>query len=137
MIWARASSETRAASPFTTSSLAERCRSAAYWSIQPYSSLTRGASATTAGRSFSDDDIDIAVLLFELRLAQLDLVVALVGAGLEIEFVAVPRADDVGDVLVVGEFADRAVARDRLDHALVDTALTHRTRTVRTLVVPG
>ena len=29
MIWAMASSETRAASPFSTSSLAERCRSAA------------------------------------------------------------------------------------------------------------
>src|SRR5258708_3293784 len=106
MICAIASSDTRAASPFSTSSLAERCRSAAYWSIQPYSSLTRGASATTAGPLFSDDDIDIAVPLFELGLAQLDLVVALVGAGLQIELVAVPRADDVGDVLVVSELAD-------------------------------
>src|SRR5215212_11686899 len=116
MICAIASSETRAASPFPTSSLAERCRSAAYWSIQPYASLTRNASALTAGRSFSDDDIDVAVLLLELGLAQLDLVVALVGAGLEVELVAVPRADDVGDVLVVGELAHRAVAGDRLQH---------------------
>src|SRR5256885_12885749 len=126
MICAIASSETRAASPFSTSSLAARCRSAAYWSIQPYSSLAR-----------SDDDIDIAVLLFELGFAQLDLVVALVGAGLEIEFVAVPRADDVGDVLVIGQFAHRAVTGDRLNHALVDAALTHGSRTMRTFVVPG
>src|SRR5258706_601650 len=133
MIWARASSETRAASPFPTSSLAERCRSAAYWSIQPYASLTRTSSARTAGRSFSDDDIDIAVLLLELHLAQFDLVVALVDAGLEVELVAMPRADNVGDVLVVSERPDRAVAGDRLQHALVDAALADRARTMRTL----
>src|SRR5215208_6824946 len=126
MIWAKASSETRAASPLATSSLAERCRSAAYWSIQPYSSLTRSSPAPTAGRSFSDDDIDIAVLLLELGLAQFDLVVALVGAGLEVELVAVPRADDVGDILVVGERADRTIAGDRLQHPLVDAALADR-----------
>src|SRR2546423_1705628 len=137
MICAIASSETRAASPFSTSSLAERCRSAAYWSIQPYSSFARGASACTAEGLFSDDDIDIAVLLLELGFAQLDLVVALIGAGLEIELVAVPRADDIGDVVVVGEFADRAVTGDRLDDAFVDAALAHGSRTMRTFVVPG
>src|SRR5262245_46859734 len=88
-------------------------------------------------RRSSDDDIDVAVLLIELRRAQPEPVGSLVDAGLEVELVAVPRAHDVGRALVVGERPDRAVVGDRLAHALVDPALADRALPVRALVVPG
>jgi len=48
-----------------------------------------------------------------------------------------PRADNIGDVLVVGELPDRASLAIGSMTALVDAALTHGTRPMRALVVPG
>src|SRR5581483_4698444 len=61
---------------------------------------------------------------------------ALVGAGLDIEFIAVPGTDEVGLGRIIFQRARGAVACDRLDHALHDAALADRSGAVGTAVVP-
>src|ERR1051326_1772757 len=58
-------------------------------------------------------------------------------AGLDVVFVAVPGADDVGVLAVILERAHRAVGRRRLHDALHDPALAHRSAAVSAFVVPS
>src|ERR1700716_1214830 len=53
------------------------------------------------------------------------------------EFVAVPRADDLALGFVIGLRPRGLVARDRLEHALHDGALTDRAGAMRASVMPG
>src|ERR1700722_13618803 len=57
-------------------------------------------------------------------------------SGLDVVFVAMPRADDVGLSGVVLLGADGSIVRDRLDHPLHDAALANRSGAVRTAIVP-
>src|ERR1700722_5437425 len=73
----------------------------------------------------------------ELGLAQARLGIARMLAGLEAEFPAVPRADDVLFALAVLQHAGMSVGVDRFLDLAVDAALAHRSLQVGALVVPG
>src|SRR5262249_14078500 len=70
------------------------------------------------------------------RLAQAKARAALVAAGPDVEFVAVPGTDDVGLGAVVFQRARGAVVGDRLDHALHDAALADRPGAMGAAIVP-
>src|SRR5690606_1114796 len=127
--WATASSEIRAASPFSTASRAVSQMSAAASSTQAYGSLRRSAG--------SEDDIDLSVRDLDFRLAQAECGMSLVHAGPDVVLVAVPGADDVQRAGLVTKRADRAVLGHGLFDATVEPALADRTPAVSAVVVPG
>jgi len=58
-------------------------------------------------------------------------------SGLDAEFVAVPGADDVALGFIIFLRPRGLVARDRLEHAFHNAALTDRAGTMRAAVMPG
>src|SRR5262252_1016436 len=85
----------------------------------------------------SDNDIDMPVGDLELGLAQGEAFATGMATGLQIEFPAMPRTDDVLAVRVVLQHPGLAVVVHRLAHPMVDAALAHRPTAMGALIVPG
>src|SRR2546430_997721 len=127
MICATAASDTRAPSPVSTSSRDAASKCGAIRSIQPCGSFSP---------SCSEANIDISVAQPNIDLAQPCRRISRMAAGLDVELVAVPWADDVRVGLVEVEHAHPALCVHRLDHPAHDAALAHRAAAMRAPIVP-
>src|SRR5262249_53933428 len=85
----------------------------------------------------SDNDIAMPVGDLELGFAQGEPFAARMTAGSQIEFPAVPGADDVLVLGVMLEHASLAVLVHRFADQVVNPSLAHRSAAMGTLIVPG
>src|SRR4051794_14348958 len=85
----------------------------------------------------SDDNIDVLPLLDDLVAAQLELAVGGAFAGLEVVFVAVPRAHEMGVLLGKGQAQRALLVVQQLVHLGDDQALAGRAALVQAEIAVG
>src|SRR5215472_8662269 len=107
-------------------------------SLSAAASVAAARGSSSPGRSItSDDDINASLALDDLVALEPDLRVGRAFAGGELVFPAVPGADDVRLVLVVGLAEERFVGAEQVDDLVADDALAGRPALMGALIAVG
>src|SRR5882757_4808705 len=94
-------------------------------------------SASAGGSTTSDDDIDASVALNHVVTLEPQARIGRAFAGLELVLPAVPGADDMRLVLVVGLAEIALVRAVELDHLVPDQALAGRAALMQAMIAVG
>src|SRR5579862_4734405 len=100
-------------------------------------SAARGKSSSLGRSMASDDDINASLALHDLVPLEPDFWVGRAFAGRQLVFPAVPGADDVRLVIVVGLAEERFIGAEQVDDLVADDALAGRPALVGAMIAVG